>query len=131
MNREELAWAAGFFDGEGCILAYRRKKLDGSRRELADLRFAVVQTDLRPLQRFHEAIGGIGTIREVVPSGFGKKRKWQLQIYRHEHVQAVVAMLWAFLSAPKQEQIVKALTVYNAGQLDRQRPWATRRGELA
>jgi hypothetical protein len=46
----EVAWAAGLFEGEGCIHADR--KLGRIR-----LRFTVTSTDLDVLERFEQAVG--------------------------------------------------------------------------
>lgn len=48
---EQVAWAAGFFDGEGCILGKRTK--DG-----AELVVTVTQNDRRPLELLMGWFGG-------------------------------------------------------------------------
>ena len=46
-DREELAWAAGFFDGEGCF-SYTEKARYGVA--------TITQADIRPLDRFKTAV---------------------------------------------------------------------------
>ena len=103
-DREELAWAAGFFDGEGCF-SFTEKA-----------RFACVaigQVDREPLERFRDAVGGSGRIYgpyfKLYP-GRVSKRPWHLyRAYRREHVQAIAAMLWFKLGPAKRRQAIKVL----------------------
>lgn len=110
INREELAWAAGFFDGEGCISSsvFEHKRT-------RSIQIAIGQTDLRPLERFNRAIGGFGTIYVInrpIPLLATHKPQWSLKIGRFEHVQSTMALLWLFISEPKREQCVVAVTRY-------------------
>jgi hypothetical protein len=103
--REELAWAAGFWQGEGSI-GFAKDRRDGSRM----LRMNAAQKDIRPLERFRAALLGIGVI--TLPRKRSGVRYWTAQNF--EHVQVAVAMLWQFLSPPKKEQAFKALQAYKA-----------------
>src|SRR3990167_5406713 len=47
----EIAWAAGLFEGEGCISVHRSK----GRRPQPKLNIAM--TDLEPMERFAKALG--------------------------------------------------------------------------
>lgn len=96
MNREELAWAAGFFDGEGCFTISRR-------RDVLTFTVAVVQRDERPLQRFRNAVG----FGRIYAHNGGMKR-WQVGSF--EQSQATVALLWPFLSGPKRDDATRALS---------------------
>jgi hypothetical protein len=54
----EMAWAAGLFDGEGCVSASHaegRKRKDGTQRTYP--RLYVGNTDVRLLIRFQQAVG--------------------------------------------------------------------------
>jgi hypothetical protein len=46
-EQPQYAWAAGFFDGEGCVSIQRQKRH-------TCLRIVMVQKDIRPIQRFRE-----------------------------------------------------------------------------
>jgi hypothetical protein len=97
----ELAWAAGFFDGEGSVY-YRGRK----RQELC---LAVSQSDRRPLDRFCSAVG-IGAVRGPYKAKYSNAKPYYVySIGSHVPVQAVVAMLWRWLSEPKREQATQAL----------------------
>jgi hypothetical protein len=55
----ELAWAAGFFDGEGCVtVAEDRKPRVRLRRGSFRLHITVSNTKLPPLERFKTLFGG-------------------------------------------------------------------------
>ena len=56
MTETDLAWAAGFVDGEGCISTPVRRR-DRNRRDYS-LSLYVGQVDPRPLQRLQGYFGG-------------------------------------------------------------------------
>lgn len=114
-NREELAWAAGFFDGEGCTWSGIRLRKDRkwTQRHLAA---SIGQARLEGrnlLERFQKAVNGVGAI-----SGPFRQRQlnrqefWQWRVNTFEEVQAVVAMLWIFLGNIKRRQAQIALRSY-------------------
>jgi hypothetical protein len=110
-DREELAWAAGFFDGEGHIGVRRNGPSFPSRR----IGLHVGQADRRPLDRFLRAVG-VGQIRG--PDRQSKypnaKLMFRFHVDNFQHAQHVVAVLWRWLSEPKREQAHLALTAYAA-----------------
>jgi hypothetical protein len=93
----DLAWAAGFFDGEGCTFIARRK-------DLRLVRVAVSQKDLRPLERFQRAIGGHGRVYLDRISGVS-----QLVLDSDGVARAALRVLWPHLSEPKREQATRCL----------------------
>jgi LAGLIDADG-like domain len=99
----ELAWAAGFFDGEGCISTSNKKYL----------RISIPQADPRPLLRFQAAVG-VGKIRGPLrPPSFKPSYKslWRYHVYRASDIEFVLEQLWPYLSEPKKKQ---ALRVFEA-----------------
>jgi hypothetical protein len=104
-RREELAWAAGLFDGEGYVGVYR----DPRRQHGCRLDISIFQIDRQVLDRFHQAVGGIGTVRGPYQNAGRALRYFTWRVYSFEKVQAVIAMLWAFLSPVKREQARTAL----------------------
>ena len=96
----ELAWAAGFFDGEGCTLC--RKPKTGYRQ----LSFEVAQNEISTLRRFESALG-FGSI-----SGPYRGSEYQYRACSFEKAQAAIALLWRFLSDPKKIQAKTALIEY-------------------
>ena len=95
-----LAWCAGFFDGEGCVLVEMSK----SPRSIGGKRFrlhaTVTQTSLPCLEKFLDAFGGrIITNEYTTPNG----RRWSVQ-YRWS-VRDADAL--AFLAAIHPYTVVK------------------------
>lgn len=105
-DQTELAWAAGFFDGEGttCVSGYTIKLSITQAGEYA----------VASLTRFSNAVGGLGAIGgpyEHKPGPNGKPRKpmYYLNITGFEKVQAVIAMLWKYLGTQKKLQAAEAI----------------------
>jgi hypothetical protein len=110
-GREELAWAAGFFDGEGHVgLATVNKRKGGNSNK--HLHIQLVQTLPGPLERFQEALGGkmYGPYRSSVN---GRRPYKQLHFDTFERVQNVACRLWPWLSRPKKDQFKAALLAYH------------------
>lgn len=107
INREELAWAAGLFDGEGSIYI-RKEKAKTSDRILKYIQIDIGQTDRQVLDRFQKAVNGLGkvygpyTTRSRVHKEWNQR--WEFKGASFEHVQAIIAMLYQFLSPVKQGQ---------------------------
>lgn len=99
-NREDIAWASGLFDGEGCIC----QKKDGYR---AVLTLSMTDEDL--VRRFHEKVGGFGTVTHRRPSKYGNKPFWAWRCSKREHVQAILAAFWCFLGERRREKAAEML----------------------
>lgn len=101
IDREELAWAAGFFDGEGntCLI-----------KAAAGERIAVqISSTYQPaLERFLKAVQ-IGHINGPYQRGTFKPQ-WAYRVNSFRKCQAVIAMLWPFLSGEKRAQAAGALS---------------------
>lgn len=75
-NPTELAWAAGFFDGEGCVIVELSKNDKCRHGYRTVLHAQVSQTSLPCLELFLEWFGGkIVTSRDRTPNG----RRWSVQ----------------------------------------------------
>lgn len=114
----ELAWAAGFFDGEGHVRACRSKGWTG-------LRLYISQAgDNGPpdtLVRFAEAVGGSAIApKERTSSG---RPMWVLRIQNVGRVAHVMGLLWPWLSLEKRRQYDEAWEQYEAD-------WSPRRTKL-
>ena len=98
MELTELAWAAGLFDGEGHIgtTSTNSPHLD------------VGQTDRRVLDRFRDAVG-FGRVLGPAQKRSHEKPVWHYRLYKQMDVQAVVAMLWKYLSPVKRQQAHRVL----------------------
>lgn len=79
------------------------------------LRFQLAQTDRRVLDRFQKAVLGLGRIYGPYATHGGNDRPiFQFQAASFEQIQAIVAMLYQFLSPVKQEQCLGALKKFEA-----------------
>lgn len=85
-DTNELAWAAGFFDGEGY-----------TGPGTGTMRMAVTQRKLEPLERFLNAVS-LGKIYEV------KRGGWVWIATGQDNVVTALARLWPYLCTPKKNQ---------------------------
>lgn len=105
MDREALAWAAGFFDGEG----HTGRATHGRKRPIV----TITQVDRRVLDRFRAAVG-VGRVYGPYTRVLGNRQPvFNFQTTTFEQTQAIVAQLWGRLSRPKQEQAARALRGYS------------------
>ncbi len=114
---KELYWAAGLFEGEGCIFlnqgGARVRKYGYKRASLS-----LGMTDEDSVQGFAKAVG-VGNVRgpflRTTPTP-NAKPVWEWRISRFEEVQAVIAMLWGGLGARRKARAAECL------QADTRRP---------
>jgi|SRR3989304_8351593 len=104
INKEALAWAAGLFDGEGCTTISNRKT-----RPSGQIRLVIGMTEIEPLRRFYDAVK-IGKIYEGKKVR-GKSRKvfHRYEAFGFRRTQAVIALLWNWLSQFKKIQARRCL----------------------
>lgn len=94
VSQIELAYLAGYFDGEGCISFAKALK------KYPYLTITLVTADLDSLKRFEAAFGG-----DVRPVKWGNKpHKRQLYFWQKggQNAQMILLALYPFLSAKKQ-----------------------------
>lgn len=104
MDREQLAWAAGFFDGEGHI------GITGTKNK--HLHIQVCQTEEGPLERL-KAVLGVGKIYGPYnATGLARRPYKQYHIDTFERVQHAICLMWPWLSRPKREQAKAAFSAY-------------------
>jgi hypothetical protein len=105
-KREDLAWAAGLFEGEGCFSYSEVGKGRGS------LHATVKMTDRDVIYRFQDVIG-LGEITLCRPQRVGWKVQWNWQVGSFEHFQAVVALLWPWLCSRRRGKAKQILKWYH------------------
>lgn len=110
VNREELAWAAGFFDGEGNTNTYDSRATGGR----LGIQLAVTQIHRSTLERF-QGILRAGRIYGPYFTKSGRHGQYTLKVRGFEQVQAAVAVLWPWLTPVKREQAALALVRYRSG----------------
>ncbi len=98
VDREELAWAAGIFEGEGCfMLGGNAKNIPGA---------SINMNDADSLKRFYMAVSEIGRLKAPTPS---QPRTWRWAIYGFEGTQALGAMLWYGLGLRRRTRLEEVL----------------------
>jgi hypothetical protein len=97
VNREDLAWAAGLFDGEG------HTRCDGG-----SLKLSVAQKDREVLDRFVSAVG-VGKVYGPYATA-SKDCLMHNVLVSGANAQAAIAMLWAFLGTVKRQQAADSLS---------------------
>jgi hypothetical protein len=100
-TREDLAWAAGLWDGEGC---FSGKPI-------------LVNTDIELLDRFR-LVFGFGVIRKRVVTG-NRKQSYLWTTTRFKEAQFIVASMWEWLSEKRKTQATKMLRSLRAKGLER------------
>jgi hypothetical protein len=104
INETERAWAAGFYDGEGCTSLATYKK----RRTKTRIRMNVTQAgpDGQPpasLIRFHAAVGGVGSISKRAPRP-RIRQQWEWRAQKFDDVRAAFEALRPYLDLVKVDQ---------------------------
>jgi hypothetical protein len=98
---EEIAWAAGFFDGDGCFSVSISGGWAGA---------FIGSTDLSLLLKFQDVVG-CGRISETQirrrPGNWSKKHQYTYRAYAD--VDVVARTLWAVLGEYKRQQAIAAL----------------------
>lgn len=113
MSKEtELAWAAGFFDGEGSTFLNRHKVTHFDRpgrpfNYVSSPTISVCQVDRRPLDRFVAAIGA-GRVRgPFKPKTKNSNEYYRVEFAGRDRVSKVLWLLWEYLSPVKREQALE------------------------
>ena len=103
-SQTELAWAAGFFDGEGHI------SLRNSGKGFKRIAVQAAQIDRQVLDRFQKAVGVGHVYGPYTPKAKTRKPYFGWQTTGGlEQAQHAIAMLWNWLSPVKKAQGKKAL----------------------
>lgn len=116
--REELAWAAGFFDGEGSIYTAKMGKKAGKHTIHLD----IAQTDPEVLNRFYSAVSVGKVYGPYTPKTKNSRPYWRYTAASYKSCQYVIAVLWEFLSPVKKLQAERCLTFIR----EVEREWAGR-----
>lgn len=99
LSREEVAWAGGLFDGEGCFTRAGERGY-----AVAQLRM----TDLDSVDRFARAVGFGNRFGPEAQPG---RPTYGWRVSGLEQVQALVAMLWPFLNERRRQRAKEVLNL--------------------
>ena len=113
-TREELAWAAGIHCGEGGIYVNRTNTKKGP--QAVGVRFSVGQAShdgaVPEMLLRLQTIFGTGTIHPLCDKRPNRKAAYQFQICGFEKTQAVMAMVWEWLTPEKKNQAEKTFKTW-------------------
>jgi hypothetical protein len=113
VHKDDIAWAAGLFEGEGCI-SFTRSKRSHWRNSQTQGRVSVAMTDQDVVERFAK-IMGFGTVEYLgVPQsrdGYNRKATWRWRAQSYEHVQATIAMFWSYLGTRRKARAKEILSI--------------------
>jgi hypothetical protein len=109
MDKIKLAWAAGFFDGEGCTLLHKDRRWNGKGQLMLMINQLAVNRTV--LYKFKNIVG-VGDIYGPYKNGQGYICRYAVQNF--QGFQHVVCLIWSELSDVKKAQIRKALTRYHS-----------------
>ena len=102
--REELAWAAGLIEGEGCV---SRTQTTERSRAYNYWHLRVASTDLDVLEHLRRVIGFGRIYKQTVKDGC--KPAWQWVIYVQPEVYAVLVAMVDFMGARRRARMLEAL----------------------
>lgn len=102
----DLAWAAGFFDGEGCTSASAKpSRFRGDPNAGRRIMISLGQKEPDMVIKFHKIIG-VGVLRlnyKTCPT-------WQA--WGYEDTKKVIELLWPYLGEIKRQQAERAFQLY-------------------
>lgn len=114
----EIAWAAGFFEGEGYFTSSRHQLKDGLRHYP---HVGINNTNLEMLQRFHRIVGvGAITVRSVAYSPFNAKPQWKWMAGKRKEAEHVRDLLLPWLSQARRDRAAEVFD--DLGNLNKGRP---------
>lgn len=107
----ELAWAAGFFGGDGTVSA--SPATSGSPARYLRARIAQAGTEGEPevLRRFKSAVGEVGSIRgPFMPQNpWSRQPQYAWQASGSTKVELILQRLWRWLDEAKRDQARRAI----------------------
>jgi hypothetical protein len=112
MREVDAAWAAGLFEGEGCITAQRRPGGGEFLRPLMSLQM----TDADIVHRFHKIVG-VGNVR--IQEHSHKKQLWHWQTGAIDDVRHVIRLLAPWLGERRLARAQEYLLAYETAPMRR------------
>ena len=108
MTEIELSWAAGFFDGEGCVCYSRHN----NRSCYGRIDVSISQVDRRVLDRFIQATA-LGHITGPYATQLGRSQ-WRYGLTRYTSIKQLYDLLCPYLSEVKLEQFRQCFSAYDS-----------------
>ena len=111
---EELAWAGGFFDGEGSSYLTKHRTHDGYMNAAVEVRQSGWDGVPVVLQRFHVALGGMGHLNGPHAYDWADAPVSRWKCEAGDDVQLVIHRLMPFIGTVKRNQAVRVLAMINS-----------------
>lgn len=107
VTEAQVAWAAGFFEGEGTFYAKAAgpKRKDGTRRK--SLKLSLSNTDLSMLRQFKAYLGDAGSITQLRAARPNRQQIFQWSCVTKQ-ARNVAALLYPYLSERRKQQLGNA-----------------------
>jgi hypothetical protein len=114
ISQEELAWAAGFFDGEGHVGCHKH----GSSKQQTYYRMSlsIAQSDRRVLDRFQKAVD-CGVVRGPYKHGKNRIDYFMFNCQAKNDVHQIYNLLRPYLSIVKSLQFMNTFQQFNEYRL--------------
>ena len=111
-KKEELAWAAGFFDGEGNLCTGTlNDKFKFMFLKLSLHQAGTLEEPPDTLLKFQKALDGLVSVKGPYLRKESPTRKpiWIARAQKHETVIKIIEMLWPWLGEAKRNQALDAM----------------------
>lgn len=108
MENTDYAWAAGFWDGEGCVsLTYRTYGYSSS--PIPRIVVQIAQVDRRVLDRFQRVVGYGNVLGPYTQKNKNAKPYHVWRVEGNKNLQQIFDLLSPYLSEEKTDQINRAI----------------------
>lgn len=112
-SSEDYAWAAGFWDGEGCVFFSRIRRVAPRQNEFySHISARVTQKDRRILDRF-AALFPFGSVHPTLDRKHDRTY-WEWRISKVADLEPFLTLLWPYLGETKREQAERCIAAYHA-----------------
>ena len=119
----DLAWAAGFFDGEGSVGIVKQYR---NERVIPRIQLHISQKDTRVLDKWYRIFPtGNFCVRET---GNGRGIT-DLNIAVFEPIQAIFCAMWPYLGDKKKEDFIRTSKIYIEYQLNKPQKYRYRKSK--
>ncbi len=114
INREDLAWAAGFVDGEGCFTVKNESKATKGGSIYRYPKLCVAQSGSNVLLLKLQTLFRCGVVYGPYTKNHStaKKPRWIYEISGFEKVQFAAALVWSWLGQEKKNRANALLSGY-------------------
>lgn len=111
--RENISWAAGLLEGEGCFTVAPCKSVNGQ-YTYPYFKIDCTSTDRDVLERLQTIFGGYIYLLKKRPIEYKPAYRWCIQ--SKEHVYAVCAALYQFMCTRRKEKIKEMMLAFSANK---------------